>query len=231
MGWSPAFYCSQCHPEPSRCPRRNEMPGAPGECQISANAAVTQGIRTLFMDSIKYLACNSIVHIHASHICTPPCTTNKVDVFWCYSMPHVSDTDMTNVTYGNADIGLRVKPLLRGCLTLGLILIELMSVGSSGSFLSAAWFMVCHGCLLHSRQWRYLLAVADVAWHEQDLGGRESGGDGQTVLLLADLLSMGVDPLLCGKKIGFFDAEPMYNKIKKQKQFPFKIITKILRIF
>ncbi len=91
--------------------------------------------------------------------------------------------------------------------------------------------MVCHGCLLHSRQWRYLLAVADVAWHEQDLGGRESGGDGQTVLLLADLLSMGVDPLLCGKKTGFFDAEPMYHKINKQKQFPFKIITKILQIF
>lgn len=38
-GWSPAFYCSQCRPEPSRCPRRNEMPSAPGECQISANAA------------------------------------------------------------------------------------------------------------------------------------------------------------------------------------------------
>lgn len=42
MGWSPAFYCSRCRPEPSRCPHRNETPGAPGECQISANAAVTQ---------------------------------------------------------------------------------------------------------------------------------------------------------------------------------------------
>lgn len=60
--------------------------------------------------------------------------------------------------------------------------------------------MGCHRHLRRShwkQQWRrYLLAVADVAGHEQDLGGRESGGDGQTVLLLADLLSVGVDPLL-----------------------------------
>ncbi len=64
------------------------------------------------------------------------------------------------------------------------------------------WSVTDVSCILV--QWRYLLAVADVAWHEQDLGGRESGGDGQTVLLLADLLSMGVDPLLCGKKNWLF---------------------------
>lgn len=152
------------------------------------------------------------VHSYFTHIylCVrlPAQQTNQMfsdATVWCMSLP---DTDMTNVTCGNADIGLRVKPLLRGCLTLGLILIELMSVGSSRSFLSAAWFMVCQRRLLCSRlerlQWRYLLAVADVARHEQDLGGRESGGDGQTVLLLADLLSVGVDPLLCRKESRLF---------------------------
>lgn len=148
------------------------------------------------------------VHSYFTHLYTYASLHNKQNVFWCYSMLHVPDTDMTNVTCGNADIGLRLKPLLRGCLTQGLILIELMSVGSSGRCLSAAWFMVCHRCLPCSRlkllQWGYLLAIADVARHEQDLGGRESGGDGQTVLLLADLLSVGVDPLLCRKEHRLF---------------------------
>lgn len=95
----------------------------------------------------------------------------------------------------------KVSP--EGCLTPRLMLIELMSVGSCGS-----WFMVCHRCLLPSRwewlQWGYLLAVCDVAWHEQYLGGREGGGDGQTVLLIVDLLYMGVDPLLYGKEHKLF---------------------------
>lgn len=42
----------------------------------------------------------------------------------------------------------------------------------------------------------YLFPVANVAGHEHDLGGRKSGREGEAVLLLADLLPVGVDPLL-----------------------------------
>lgn len=41
-----------------------------------------------------------------------------------------------------------------------------------------------------------LFAVSHVAGQQQDLGGGEGGGQRQTVLLLADLLPVGVHPLL-----------------------------------
>lgn len=41
-----------------------------------------------------------------------------------------------------------------------------------------------------------LLAVGHVAGQQQDLGGREGGGQRQTVLLLSDLLPVSVHPLL-----------------------------------
>lgn len=41
-----------------------------------------------------------------------------------------------------------------------------------------------------------LFAIRHVAGQQQDLGGRERGGDRQAVLLLSDLLSVSVHPLL-----------------------------------